>query len=58
MDTHKRTVVKTITFKFFTTAITALYIGIADAILLHIVLTFVYWLHERIWLKIKWGKIE
>lgn len=56
METHKRTVVKTITFKFLTTSITAFFIGIGNAIALHILLTVVYWLHERAWSKIEWEK--
>jgi uncharacterized membrane protein len=38
--------------------ITAVWTGIADAIMIHIVLTVVHYVFERVWLKIKWGKID
>ena len=35
--------------------ITAVWTGITDAILIHIVLTIVHYAFERLWLKINWG---
>jgi len=56
-DTVKRSIVKTLFFKIVTTSVTAIFIGnIGKAILLHIILTVVYLIYERIWNKIEWGK--
>jgi len=52
-----RTIIKTIVFKILTTSITACFTGFSGAIKIHIILTFVYLIHERIWNKINWGKI-
>lgn len=55
-DTLKRTVIKTIVFKILTTSITAIFTGISGAILIHAILTLVYFLHEFLWNRISWGK--
>ena len=65
-DTHKRTLIKSITYRIwiFTVGIltkwailgnftTALSIGITK----NLINMVVYYLHERVWNKIKWGKI-
>jgi uncharacterized membrane protein len=57
-DTVKRSIIKTIIFKILTTSITAIFIGVGNAIMLHVLLTFVYLIHERIWNKINWGKFN
>jgi hypothetical protein len=56
METHKRTVVRAITYRIIALLITALWTGLASAVLIHIVLTAVHYVHERVWLKINWGK--
>jgi uncharacterized membrane protein len=67
METQKRTVVRMLTYRFtawsFTILWTYMFTGnIANATgfatALHILLSIDYYIHERIWLKIKWGKIE
>jgi hypothetical protein len=55
METHTRTLVRTILYRLIALLITALWTGIADAIAIHIILTSVHYAFERIWLKIKWG---
>ena len=55
-ETHKRTMARAITYRVVATAITALFTGISKAIVLHIILTLVHYVMERIWLKIDWGK--
>ena len=47
---------RAITYRVVATAITALFTGISKAIVLHIILTLVHYVMERIWLKIDWGK--
>lgn len=57
-DTIKRTIIKTVFFKFLTTTGTMLITGMSagNAIGLHIILTSIYLVYERVWNKIKWGK--
>lgn len=57
-ETHKRTLARAITYRIVATAITALFTGISKAIALHIILTIVHYAMERIWLRIKWGRID
>jgi len=65
-ETRKRTVVRMISYRLtawlFTIFWTYLFTGNLSkatgfSTLLHILLSFDYYIHERIWLKIKWGKI-
>jgi uncharacterized membrane protein len=58
METHKRTLARTVSYRVVATLITALFTGIETAIAIHILLTAVHYIMERIWLKIKWGRIE
>ena len=37
--------------------ITALWTGLGNAVIIHIVLAIVHYVMERVWLKLKWGKI-
>jgi uncharacterized membrane protein len=55
IETHTRTLVKIVSFRVIAMLITAVWTGIADAILIHIVLTIVHYAFERLWLKINWG---
>jgi uncharacterized membrane protein len=57
-ELHKRTVVRTISYRIIALLITAIWTGLGDAIVIHIILTAVHYGLERIWLKIKWGRIE
>jgi uncharacterized membrane protein len=58
MEIHKRTLTRAITYRIIALVITAFWTGLSDAILIHIILTGVHYVHERLWMKIKWGKIE
>lgn len=55
-DTPKRSLVKTLIFKIITTSITALFVGLSGAITIHLILTAVYLIYERIWNRIDWGR--
>ena len=55
---HKRTIVRTITYRIVALLITAIWTGLSDAIVIHVLLTAVHYVMERVWLKIKWGRIE
>ena len=55
-ELHKRTVVRALTYRIVALLITALWTGLGNAVIIHVILTAVHYVHERIWLKIKWGK--
>ena len=55
-ETHKRTLVKSISWRIMATLIAAIWMGFEGAIILNIVQLFAYYFHERIWLKINWGR--
>ena len=65
-ETHKRTVVRMFTYRLtawlFTIFWTFLLLGDVGqatgfATILHILLSVDYYIHERIWLNVTWGKI-
>lgn len=55
IESHKRTVARAISWRIIATLVTAIWAGFNTAIIINIVLTFAYYVHERIWLKIKWN---
>jgi uncharacterized membrane protein len=57
MESKKRTVVRTISYRIIALLITAIWTGLSDAVLIHIILTVVHYAMERLWLKINWGKM-
>ncbi len=42
-------------YRIIALLITAIWTGIIDAITIHIILTIVHYVFERLWLKVKWG---
>lgn len=56
IETHKRTILKSITWRLVATAVTAYWTGLSGAIIINIWMTAAYYFHERVWLKIKWGR--
>jgi len=63
-ETKKRTLARMISYRITAWAFTIFYtwlftgsIGVATgfATLLHLLLSVDYYIHERVWLKIKWG---
>ena len=57
-ELHKRTLVRAISYRIIALLITAIWTGFSDAVIIHIILTEVHYGLERIWLKIKWGRLE
>jgi uncharacterized membrane protein len=55
-EQHKRTVIRALSYRIIALLITAIWTGLSDAVIIHVILTAVHYIHERIWLKIKWGK--
>jgi len=56
-ETHLRTIARTVTYRVAALLITALWTGLSDAVLIHIVLAAMHYAMERLWLKVKWGKV-
>jgi uncharacterized membrane protein len=46
---------RAIVWRLIATALTVPFTGLATAVFLHVLLTVVHYIHERAWLKIKWG---
>ena len=56
VETKKRTFCRTISYRIIALLITAIWTGLSNAILIHIILTIVHYILERLWLKVEWGK--
>jgi len=57
-ELHKRTIVRALAYRVVALLITAIWTGLSDAVIIHVILTAVHYVMERVWLKIKWGRIE
>jgi uncharacterized membrane protein len=55
-ELHKRTIVRALSYRIVALLITAIWTGLGDAFVIHLILTAVYYIMERLWLKINWGK--
>ena len=56
-ETHPRTLARAIAYRIVATLVTAWFTGLEQAILIHVLLTIIHYVMERMWLKIDWGKI-
>jgi len=56
MDSNKRTLVKTITYRVAAILSTIPFTGLTTALGIHLILAIIYYIHERVWVKIGWGK--
>lgn len=56
-ESHSRTIVRTIVYRIIALLITAIWTGLSNAVMIHVILTMVHYVYERIWLKISWGKL-
>ena len=57
METHKRTLTRAFSWRITATAVTAVFTGIEGAIILNAIMTLLHYIHERVWLKLDWGKV-
>jgi len=64
VETHKRTLVKIVSYRLSAWLLTIpvmfwltgdLESSVGGSIIIHLLLSVDYYIHERIWLKIKWG---
>ena len=56
-ETHARTFTRLAAWRLVALALTALWTGLGDAVVIHIVLAVGQYIYERVWLKFNWGKI-
>ena len=56
IETRTRTWIRTLSYRIAALLITALWTGLGDAIMIHIVLAILHYAMERLWLKVNWGK--
>ena len=56
-ETHIRTIARTLSYRLAALLITAIWTGLGEAVAIHIVLAILQYVMERVWLKIKWGRI-
>jgi hypothetical protein len=54
-ESHRRTIVRAITWRIVATLVTAIWTGLSGAIVINIFMTIAHYVHERLWLKLKWG---
>jgi uncharacterized membrane protein len=54
-ETHKRTIARAISWRIVATLVTAAFTGLSGAIIINIWMTIAHYIHERAWLKVKWG---
>lgn len=55
-ERHVRTFARAASWRVIATLVTAIWSGLNAAIIINVILTVLHYLHERVWLKIKWGK--
>ena len=55
-ESHKRAIAGAICWRITATLVTAIWAGWSGAIMANIVLTVLHYIHERVWLKLSWGK--
>ena len=55
-ETHKRTLARAASWRITATGVTAIFTGLEGAIIINVFMTVVHYIHERLWLKLNWGK--
>lgn len=54
-ESHKRTLVRAISWRVVATLVTAAFTGLSGAIVINVFMTLAHYIHERAWLKVAWG---
>jgi len=49
-ETKLKTFIKALTYRIVALLITAIWTGLPNAVVIHVILTVVYYIHERIWI--------
>jgi uncharacterized membrane protein len=56
MESHRRTLLRAISWRIVATLVTTVWTGLSGAIIINVFMTIAHYVHERLWLKIKWGR--
>ena len=56
-ETQMRTIARVISYRIAALALTALIVGLKDAVVIHLWLTLLHYLVERVWLVVEWGRV-
>ena len=54
-ETHKRTIARALSYRFVALVATAFITGLQEAVFIHVILTAIYYICERLWLQVSWG---
>ena len=54
-ETHKRTIARAVSYRIVALIATAFITGLSQAVFIHVILTVIYYMCERLWLRIPWG---
>jgi uncharacterized membrane protein len=57
-ETHTRTWARTLSYRIVAMLVTAIWTGLGDAVLIHIILAVLHYVMERLWIRVNWGKIN
>lgn len=58
MEMHRRAIIKSITYRVVVFVITIPLTGVMVALGVHALSAVVYYIHERLWAQVKWGRYE
>ena len=56
-ETQLRTIARVISYRIAALLLTAFIVGLKDAVVIHIWLTLLHYIVERIWLIVPWGRV-
>jgi hypothetical protein len=55
IETHKRTIIRTIVWRLLSIVVTSYWTGLGDAVVIHVILLIFHYVFERLCLKVRWG---
>ncbi|MEN9753914.1 MAG: hypothetical protein RLZ07_296 [Pseudomonadota bacterium] len=56
-ETQRRTIARVISYRIAALILTAVIVGLKEAVIIHILLTILHYGVERVWLLIDWGRV-
>ncbi len=56
-ESQIRTIARVISYRIAALILTAFIVGLKDAVVIHIWLTLLHYIVERIWLMVPWGRV-
>jgi uncharacterized membrane protein len=57
-ESHTRTIVRAASWRIVAIAVTAVYTGIEGAVVINVFMTMAHYIHERAWLRVRWGRTQ